>query len=62
MQTHTHEWTIADYEGPDLWNSRKPAWQCTTTVWWECRCAATAVHSHTFRPPSVESEQLESDA
>jgi len=61
MQKHTHRWWNRVIT--DNGESEEGEWpDHTVTVWWQCRCGAQAVHSHTFRPPSVQSEQLEADA
>ena len=55
MQTHKHRWINRTVEDGTRWPDY------TVTVWWDCYCGAKAVHVHTFRPPSVQSEQLEAN-
>jgi len=55
METHKHIWKLDNVNiGTQL--------GYTVTVWWECACGAGTTHSHTFRPPSVEPERLQTES
>ena len=69
MQKHTHQWIhrrfIADQAvtGTIPWveDNGWIAGGYSVTVIWGCRCGASAIHSHTFNPPAVESTDVEAD-